>query len=172
MFEDFGEELVVDLIELLEGGLEGVLIFAGGFVEVFAETVGGVVHEHLGVLEALGVAGEIHVDELGVVLDLLEGGAGLVDVAVEHLLAGDLGHGVDELGVEEALVARAGLLGAEFELGQGLGVGKIFVDARRAYASGQERECKDREEGELQEPKSEFHNAPLEGALATSCVRG
>jgi hypothetical protein len=35
---------------------------------------------------------------------------------------------VDELRVEEALVARAGLLGAKFELGQGLSVGKIFID--------------------------------------------
>ena len=28
VFEDFGEELIVDLVELFEGGLEGVLIFS------------------------------------------------------------------------------------------------------------------------------------------------
>ncbi len=119
--EDLGEDLVVDLVELLEGGLEGGLVFAGGCVEVLAEAVGGVVHEHLGVLEALAVAGESHVDELRVVVDLLERGAGLVDVAVEHLLAGDFGHGVDELGVEEALFARAGLLGADVRAERGPG---------------------------------------------------
>ena len=118
----------MDLVELLQGGLEGGLIFAGGFVKIFAEAVGGVVQEHLGVLEALAVVGEVHVDELRVVVDLLQGGAGLVDVAVEHLFASELGHGVDEFGVEEALVARTGLLGAEFELGESFGAGKIFVD--------------------------------------------
>jgi hypothetical protein len=66
---------------------------------------------------------------LGVAVDLLEGGIGLVYITVEHLLAGDLGHGVDEFGVEEALVSGAGLLGAQLELGEGLGVGKNFVVA-------------------------------------------
>jgi hypothetical protein len=87
-----------------------------------------VVKEHLGVLETLAVAGHVHVDELGVVIDLLQGLTGLVDVAVEHLLAGDLGHGVDELGIEEALIARTCLLGAQFELGESLGVGKSGVE--------------------------------------------
>jgi hypothetical protein len=36
VFEDFGEEFLVNLIELGQGGLEGGLVFAGGFVEVFA----------------------------------------------------------------------------------------------------------------------------------------
>jgi hypothetical protein len=62
VFEDFGEEFVVDLVELLEGDLEGGLIFAGGLVEILAQAIASVVEEHLGVLEALAVAGEIHVD--------------------------------------------------------------------------------------------------------------
>ena len=128
MQEDLGEELVVDVVELRERGLKGGSILAGGFMEVFGEAIGGVMHEELGVLQAFGVVGEAEMDELRVVLDLFEGGAGLVDVAVEELFAGDLGHGVDELGVEEALVAGTGLLGAEFELAEGLGVGEGFVD--------------------------------------------
>ena len=64
--EDLGEELVVDLVELLEGGLDGCLVLAGDEVEVFGEAVGGVVHQHLGVLEALGVVGEVDVDEVRV----------------------------------------------------------------------------------------------------------
>jgi hypothetical protein len=128
MQEDLGEELVVDVVELRERGLKGGSILAGGFMEVFGEAIGGVMHEELGVLQAFGVVGEAEMDELRVVLDLFEGGAGLVDVAVEQLFAGDLGHGVDELGVEEALVAGTGLLGAEFELAEGLGVGEGFVD--------------------------------------------
>jgi len=127
VFEDFGEEFGVNLIELLEGDLEGVLIFTGGFVQILRETIGGLVHEHLGVLDAFAVVGEIHVDQLRVVVDFLKGVTGLVDFAVEHLSSGNLGHGVDELGVEEALVAWAGLLGSEFELGEGLGVGKVVV---------------------------------------------
>ena len=129
----------MNLIELFEGGFERVSIFTGGSAEIFAETIGGVVHEHLGVLDAFAVAGEIHADELRVVIDFLKGVTGLVDVAVEHLLAGNFGHRVDELGVEVALVAGAGLLGSDFELGQGLGVGKIVVD-RGGVRGGGERD--------------------------------
>ena len=71
---------------------------------------------------------QIDLDEMGVVIDLLERCAGLVVVAVDDLLDGHLGHGVDELGVKVALIARIGLLGAEFELAEGLGVGNGFVD--------------------------------------------
>jgi hypothetical protein len=127
LFEFFCEKFVVALVELLEGGLEGVLSFGGGFAQIFPETIGGLVHEHLGVLDAFAVIGEIHVDQLRVVVDFLKGVTGLVDFAVEHLSSGNLGHGVDELGVEEALVAGASLLGSEFELGEGLGVGKVVV---------------------------------------------
>jgi hypothetical protein len=111
VFEDLSEEFVVNLVELFEGGFQGIAIFAGRLVEVLGEAIGGVMHEHLGVFEALGVAGEVHVDELSVSVDLLEGGAGLFDVAVEHLSAGYFSHNVDEFGVKEALVAGAGLLG-------------------------------------------------------------
>jgi hypothetical protein len=129
VFEDFGEEFFVDFIELLECAFESVLIFVGGFVKILGELVGRIVQQHFSVLDSLAVAGEIDVNELGVVVDLLEGGVGLVDVSVEHLLAGDLGHGVDEFGVEEALVTGAGLLSAKFELGECLGVGEDIAVA-------------------------------------------
>jgi hypothetical protein len=90
--EDLGEELVVNLIESFEGRLQGGAVFAGGLVEILAEAIGGVVHELLGVLEALGVFGEVKVDEGRVVLNFFQGRAGLVDVAIEHLFACDLGH--------------------------------------------------------------------------------
>ena len=160
----------MDLIELLEGGLESVLIFSRGFAEILAETIGGVVHEHLGVLDALAVAGEIHVDQLRVVVDLLKSVTGLVDVAVEHLLAGNLGHGVDELGVEKALVAGAGLLGSKFELGEGLGVGEIVVNGGGMRA-GAGREAKDRGRRTAAKRRVNFITH-LEGALTTSCVQG
>ena len=35
--EDLGQELVLDVIELLQGGLQGGLVFAGGLMQVFAE---------------------------------------------------------------------------------------------------------------------------------------
>jgi hypothetical protein len=169
VFEDFGKEFFVHLIELLEGGLEGVLIFAGGFVEKFSETIGGAVHEHLGVLDAFAVAGEIHVDELRVVVDLLEGGAGLVDVTIKHLLAGDLGHGVDELCVEEALVARACLLGTKFELSEHLGAGEIVVVGGGVDRSAERKKQRYRKKNGGG-TKDEFHNAPR-GSAATSCVQ-
>jgi hypothetical protein len=40
----------------------------------------------------------------------------LIDVAIDHLAASDLRHGVNELSIEEALVAGVGLLRAEFKL--------------------------------------------------------
>ncbi len=52
-------------------------------------------------------------NELSVVFDLLEGGAGFFRLTVENLFACNLCHGVHELGVKEALLARAGLLGTK-----------------------------------------------------------
>jgi hypothetical protein len=89
-----------------------------------------VVHELLGVFDALGVVSDIGVDEGGVLVDLFEGGVGLVDLACEELAAGVLGEGVDELDVEEALVAGIGLLGALLELREGLGVEDRVVTGR------------------------------------------
>jgi hypothetical protein len=159
VFHDFGEELVVNLIELAERGLECGLIFAVCLVEILLKLIGGVMEEHLGVLEALGVVGEAHVDELGVVIDFFEGGTGLVDVTADHLLAGDLGHCVDELSVEEALISWTGLLSAEFELSEGLGIGKIFVDVR-GDCGDRERETQRQGEKKCRVTKVKFHNAP------------
>jgi len=128
------------------------------------------VEEHLGVLEALGVVSHADVDELRVVVDLLERGGGLVEVAIHHLFAGDLGHGVDELGVEEALVARACLLGAQFELGQGLSIGKIFVDVG-GVDRGAECEIQRQGKKEGSETKDEFHTH-LEGAQLLHVFEG
>ncbi len=171
MFEDFGEEFGVNLIELFERDLEGGLIFAGGSVEILAEAIGGVVEEHLGVLESFAVAGEIHVDQLRVVVDFLKGVTGLVDVAVEHLSSGNFGHGVDELGVEEALVAGAGLLGSEFELGQGLGVREIVVHGGgvRERTGG---ESEGQRKKDCSETKSKFHNAPRRERLLLYVFEG
>jgi hypothetical protein len=126
--EDLVENLVLDLVELFEGGLEDYAIVSGGCVHVVTQTMGGVVHQQLGVLEALGVPREAHVDEMGVVFNALESGTGVIGVAVEHLFAGELGHGVNEFSVEEALFARIGLLGALLELIDGFRGGDRVVD--------------------------------------------
>ena len=49
---------------------------------------------------------QIHMDKVGVAIDLLESVGGLIGISVGEFLAGFGGHGVDELGVEEALLAR------------------------------------------------------------------
>jgi len=151
----------VYLVELFEGGLEGIAIFAGGLVKIFAEAVGGVVHELFGVFEALGVTAEVHVDELGVGVDLLEGGAGLVDVTVQHLLACHFGHDVDELSVEEALVTGARLLGFELELEEALRVWKIFISRGGASRYGGKEEQRQKEKSGGMTYQSHTH---LEGS--------
>ena len=128
MAEELGEDFGVHLIEAFEGGVEDGTVFSGGGADQIAETVGGMMHQQFGILEALGVLGEAEVDELRVVFDPFEGCGGCFGVAVCDLFGGHFGHGVDQLGVEEALVAGTGLLGAEFELAEGLGVGEGFVD--------------------------------------------
>jgi len=133
VFEDLSQKLVLNQVELLEGGLEGVSIIAGRGAHVIGQAVGGVVHQHLGVLQAFGVVGKAEVDELGVVLDALERGAGVVRVTREHLLSSDLGDGMNEFGVKEALFARTGLLCAELELRQRLLVRKDLIYRRGAY---------------------------------------
>jgi len=119
----------VDSVEVFEGSLEGGAVFGGGHVEVLAEPSGGVLNKELGVFEALGVVGEAEVDELCVVLNFFEGSTGVVDFTIAELTGGQLGHGVDELRIEEALFARGGLLGMKLQLAQSLWIGKTFVDA-------------------------------------------
>jgi hypothetical protein len=150
----------VDLVQLLEGDLEGVLVFSGDFVQIFAQFVGGLMHEHLCVLDVLAVA-KVHVDELCVLIDLLKGVTGLIDVAIEHLFAGEFGHCVDEFGVEEALVAGSCLFGAKFELSEALGVGKIFVVGGESGPAEREEQCDGKSEG----GKSMKFHTHLEGAL-------
>lgn len=168
MGEDLIQEFILDLVELLEGSLQDDLVVAGGGVEVVAEAVGGVVHEHLGILEASGVAGEAEVDELGVVLYLLEGIAGLIGFTGEHLVAGEFGHGVDEFGVEEALLARIGLQRAGLELLDDLGICLRLVDGGGAGYGRKAESEREEEEGK----QFASHNAPRRERVPTSNVRG
>jgi hypothetical protein len=126
--EDLGKYLILNPVELLKGSLKDFAVISGGGVHVFAEAMGCVVHEHFGVFEALGVMAEVQVDEVGVVLDLFQGGAGFVGFALKDLFARNFRHGVDQFGVEEALVAWVGLLGADFQLSDCLRVGDVVVD--------------------------------------------
>ena len=129
--EDLVEQLVLYQVELFEGGLSGGAIFIRGQVQRLGKPHRGVIEQHLCVLEALGVSGQVGLDELSVPTDLLERGGGAVVVSVGDLLDGHLGHGVDQLYVKVALIAGIGLLGAEFELGECGGVGKGFVEVCR-----------------------------------------
>lgn len=155
MVEDLGEHLVVDLIELLEGVLHGFLVAAGDEVEILSEAIGGVVHQHLCVLEALGVASEIHVYQVGVVVDLLESGGGLVGVAIGDLFAGTLGHAVDDFGVEETLFAGAGLTGAQFKLSQEFGIGVVWTGCVQGWQA---------------EGREEAERGDVQGRIESMCV--
>ena len=85
----------------------------------------------------------------------------MIDVAIDHLAASDLRHGVNELSVEEALVAGVCLLGTEFELARAWASGRISPLEAWAWASGQSERDKGREK-KSNKTKDEFHNAPLE----------
>jgi len=60
-------------------------------------------------------------------LHSLEQVSGFGDVTGRVLADAELGHLMDKLCVEEALFARLGLVGARFEGGDGIGIGKIVV---------------------------------------------
>ena len=141
--EDLGEELVVELVEQLEGLLDGGMVVAADQVEDLAEAEGGVVQQLLGVLQAIAVVGEAALNEVRVLVDLPERRGGVVCVAGGELGGGLLGEAVDQLGVEEALLAWFGMGGAKFEPGEGLGSG----DGLPGGARGQD-EKEQAEEGD------------------------
>src|SRR6185437_6655208 len=115
-------------------------------------------HQHLGILQSFGVLFQIDLDEMSVTVDLLQRSAGLIVVAVSHLFHRQLRHGVDELGIKIALIARIGLLSALFELVEGLGVGKRFVDGSMNRGSKKKKEGRgDEKSGKI---CYRSHNAP------------
>ena len=156
MGEDLGEEFVLDLRQLFERGLERLAIFGGRFVDVFIETARGVVHQDLGIHQALGIVGEAEMDKLRVALDVCKGLPSMFNVAIEHLMTGDLSHHMDEFGVEEALLTRFGLLGAKLHLRKAVGVGQSFIDCggMRGKSVGDGEEDDD-------ESEETAHDAPL-----------
>ena len=127
MVEDLGEELVVELAELTECVLDGGAVVSVDQMEELAEAVGGVVQQLLGVLQAIAVVGEAALNEVRVLVDLPEGCRGVVGVVCSELCGGLHGEAVDQLGVEEALLAWLGLGGAVFEAVEGFGSGDGFV---------------------------------------------
>jgi hypothetical protein len=96
-------------------------------MEELAEAEGCIVQELLGVLQVIAVVGEVALNELRVLVDLPERRSGVVRIVGGELGGGLLGEAVDQLGVEEALLAWLGMGGAEFELGESLRSGDGFV---------------------------------------------
>ena len=107
--------------------MHGGAVVAADQVEELAEAECGVVQQLLGVLQAIAVAGEAALNELRVLVDLPERRRGVVRIVGGELRGGLLGEAVDQLGVEEALLAWLGVGGAEFELGEGFGSGDGVV---------------------------------------------
>ena len=130
--EDLKHQLRLHLIELLEGGVKSGSVFERGLGEHVMQAEGGVAHQNLGVLEPLAVVGHIHVNLGCVLLDRADGARGLFDLARGQLSSGELGHLVDKLRVEKALLARPGLAGARLEGQQRLGIRDFFIDGAKA----------------------------------------
>jgi hypothetical protein len=139
MVEDLVKDLVLNEVELFERGLNSGSVVFGGEMQRLCEAKRGVMHQHLGVLEAFRVLLEIHLDEMSVSINLLERCACLIVVAVDHLLDSDLGHCVDELGVKITLIARVRLLRAQLELAERLRIRSGFVN-RSVYSRSEEKE--------------------------------
>jgi hypothetical protein len=168
--EDLAQDLILHLIELFEGGLEHGAIVSRGGMHVVTQPMGGVVHEEFGILQSLGVAGDAEVDQVGVVLDALQGGAGGDHIPVQHLFASELGHGVDQLGEEEALFLGTGgessLLQQTDRLGSRDKViypGGVSGCAERKGQWKREQQ-KRGPEGNFESELSDFHNAPWRSA--------
>ena len=121
--EDLVEELVVEMVELSEGVLDGSAVVAVEQVEHLAEAVGGVLQQQLGVLETIAIVGEIVLDEGSDLVNLPDGCGGAFGVVGGNLGSGLLGQAVYQLGVEEALLAGLGLGGALLQLCECLGRG-------------------------------------------------
>src|SRR5271154_4284676 len=101
---------------------------------------GSVPHEDLGVLEPLAVVGHAYVNLGGVLLDGVDSARGLCGVACGQLPTGQLGHLVDELGVEEALLARTSLAGARLEGQQRLSIRDFLIYGAKAGGRHEESE--------------------------------
>src|SRR5215472_12712809 len=54
VFHDFSEQLIMNLVELFQGGVECIAIFGRGFVHILSKPVGCVFHQHFGILQPLG----------------------------------------------------------------------------------------------------------------------
>ncbi len=156
MREDLGEQLIVDLVQLFQSRRDDDLVLAGDAVHVLREMIGRCVNEHLRVFELLGIFREIHMDEVGVVLDAFQRGAGLFHVARGHLVPGDFGIDMNQFGVEKALFALTGVFGAVFQLRDGGGI-------ERKVRGGGERACGGKGKGENDKGGADWiesHEAP------------
>ena len=121
---------------------------------------GGVIEQDLGVLDALAVARHGEMNLVGKSLDALEQGGGFIHVAGRILAHADLGHLVDQLSIEETLLAGFGLVGAEFE---GLDSGKIegfVIDAGGTHRQSSKTEKK----SDGQRPLEPHEEPPLVAA--------
>ena len=105
MGEDLGEQLVVEVVELCGGFLYGGAVVSVDQVEQLAEAEGCIVQELLGVLQMIAIVSELELNEAGVLVDLPERRRGVFRVVGGELRGGLLGEAVDQLGVEEALIA-------------------------------------------------------------------
>jgi hypothetical protein len=104
-FEDGEHGFAFGAVHLGESGFDDFAIVGTAVMEELSKAEGAVAEEDLGVFEALIVIGHAEVELVGEVLNLLKEVGGLIGVASRILLHAEFGHLVDELGVEEALLA-------------------------------------------------------------------
>ena len=107
------------VVEMFEGRLHGGALFAGSEVDHVTQPVRGVLHQELGGFEAFGVLAFRRLHPGGDTDEAGEGGACCLLIACADLLAFELGEVMEQLGVEEALLAELGFVGALLEVLQG-----------------------------------------------------
>jgi len=128
--EDLHHGFALSLVDLGQGVLHQWAVFKAAVAQHFAEAERAVAEQDLDILEALVVVGDRDVDAVGSLLHLAEQVGGLFPVAGGVFLQAELGHLVNQLRVEKALVAGLGLAGLDRKRIDGLLIEGLVVEPR------------------------------------------
>jgi hypothetical protein len=141
----FEHGFALGFVHLRQGLGDERTVLGTAVVEHLREAERGVAHEDLGVFEAFVVFRDAQVHFASDRLDLFEEIRRFVHVAGSILLETELGHLVDEFGVEEALLAGLSLGNSGLEGGNAVLVDELIVGGRRVRRDG--KCCDSKEDG-------------------------
>src|ERR1700722_8834246 len=124
--EDLHHQLGLHLLQLLQGRLQHLPVVIGGGVENIVQPVLRMPHQLLGILHLLAVLSDAHVDLFRILLDQVQCLRSSL-ITSTQLLPGELGHLMNQLGIEETLFFGLGLVGLGHEGGHGLRIDNSVI---------------------------------------------